>query len=131
LSSLPLVDLQRFFSFFFCYSFGENSGNAVDIGNFGRNGEDRVYIDRHGQLISVAVIDVSANGRDFNAALLLARCALGKIAVVNYLKPDQPGTNSKEPKTKEGSQAIQPGIGAGLGYACGFQRKCDVRATGC
>src|SRR5581483_4990860 len=93
-------------------------GGGVNVWDLGRNGKDGIYIDRHGQLIAAAIIDIATDWSNFNAALLLARCALRVFAVVHHLQPHQPYTDCQKPECKKSGKDEKASVAAlsGLGH---------------
>src|SRR5690242_12239527 len=89
----------------------ENLRVRVDIRDLGRNGKDRINLDGHRQLVAAAIVDITANRRDFNTALLLAHGALRVIAVVDHLKADEAAADQQKPEGKKSGKDKKAFIG--------------------
>ena len=87
---------------------GNQTNGVGQIGDFGRNSEGRVHLDRHGQFASGAVEDDAALGREIKAALRLVGGAAGEVAVAEDLEVDQAETDGDEPQAKKRREGVEP-----------------------
>src|SRR5262245_525527 len=85
----------------------------MDVLYLRRYGIERIHADRHGQRVSVTVVDIAAHRRDVNTPLLLAGCFLREIAVADHLEPDQADADHHEPKGQESGKVIEAALRVG------------------
>ena len=88
----------------------DNRGQGVSrrllVVNLAGNGEDRVHLHGHGQLVQVAVIEHAAARIHFEGPLLLLFGALDVLLVAHHLQPEEAKGDQNRPDQKK--QADEP-----------------------
>ncbi len=104
--------------------FSEQMRGGSLVGNFAGNREDRIHIDRHGQLLAFAVVDDATGRINGDGALLLARRLLHVFAVLEDLELDEAEANHGCPEKKQSPENVEPLLRV---LGCCFFRQLQLR----
>src|SRR5580704_12008736 len=108
--SLMAVAISEYHVMIFASYSCDQRDRGGQVFHFRRHGESRIDEYRHCQLVSGAVVDHAALGRERNLALLLMFGLLHKAAVTENLQVNEPEGDRQAPEQKDSAEQVESGI---------------------